>query len=139
MYWPNEGSVSTVERASIDETTMEVGKQCTVQHKYNGMVAAQGNTLYTHFKNHSKHITGTKSDMEKLEDNFVNKTWSPSFLNTNEPPKKKKRKNILNTNETPKKKKRKNKSKTEDKQDKQAKDKPTKEKKKKEKGTKFNI
>ena len=48
MYWPNEGSVSTVECASIDETTMEVGKQCiVVQHKYNGMVAAQGN-IYIH-------------------------------------------------------------------------------------------
>ena len=89
VYWPREGSV-----ISDDSTAVcggkDIGSNCIVTMKDAGRIAAKGNktcrTLY------GLNIqTGTKSDMQQPEDNAVAGSWIPSFLQ-NQEPKKRKRK-----------------------------------------------
>ena len=94
MYWPLEGSVTSTESTAVS-SGKDIGNNCIVTIKdenLEGRIGAKGTktcrTLYG-----LSIQTATKSEMQKLEDNFVAGSWIPSFLQNPEPKQQKRKRN----------------------------------------------
>ena len=83
MVWPNEGSVTAVSASAVHgHCTMTVGDQCKVtmnKKEYNGKVAEKGTNVIYIF-HILKSFTGTRVEMDRVEDKFVTGEWIPPFI-----------------------------------------------------------
>jgi len=42
VYWPEEGSITSVALTCLNDRSLEVGEACEVNGKYKGIIAAKG-------------------------------------------------------------------------------------------------
>ena len=86
-----------------------IGEQCTIimnKKEYTGKVAAKGtNVIYIYHI--LKSFTGTRAEMDRLEDKFVIGEWTPPFVAPSPVPtrKRKTKKNTVQPSPAPKRKK----------------------------------
>ena len=86
IYWP-KGSVSSISASKAKPEKVAIGEKCEVtigKKKYTGTVVARGKANYTQYNiwYNICILTGTKAEMDKMEDMFVTGEWIPPGIAT---------------------------------------------------------